>query len=82
MTGQANEGRMTVAEQLRQQGLVRGREEGRREAQRTTLRQLLALKFGTIAPAVAAKVANAESAALDERTLRVLTASSAEDVVA
>jgi hypothetical protein len=46
------------------------------------LQQLLALKFGTVAPAVAAKVANAESAALDEWTLRVLTASSAEDVVA
>ncbi len=78
MTVQANKGRMTVAEQLRQQG----REEGRREAQRTTLLQLLTLKFGTIAPAVTAKVANAESAALDEWTLRVLTASSAEDVVA
>ena len=74
MTVQANKGRMSVAEQLR--------EEGRREAPRKTLQQLLALKFGTIAPAVAAKVANAESAALDEWTLRVLTASSAEDVVA
>ena len=74
VTVQSNKGRMNVAEQLRQQG--------RREAQRTTLRQLLTLKFGTVAPEVAARVANAESAALDEWTLRVLTASSAEDVVA
>ena len=77
MIGQANEGRMTVAEQLHQQG----REESR-EAQRKTLRQMLTLKFGAIAPVVSTKVANAESAALDEWTLRVLTASSAEDVVA
>lgn len=74
MTVQAHRGRMTAAEQLR--------EEGGREAQRTTLLQLLALKFGTVAPAMTAKVANAESAALDAWTLRVLTASSAEDVVA
>jgi hypothetical protein len=73
VTVQSNKGRMTVAERLIQQG--------REKAQRKTLRQLLTLKFGTIAPSVA-RVANAESAALDEWTLRVLTASSAEDVVA
>ena len=68
---------MTVAEQLRQQG----REESR-EAQQKTLRQMLTLKFGAIAPVVSTKVANADTAALNEWMLRVLTASSAEDVVA
>ena len=65
---------MNVAEQLRQQG--------RREAQRTTLRQLLTLKFGTIAPTVTARVATAKGRELEQWTLRVLTALSAEDVVA
>ena len=69
---------MTVAEQLRQQGREEGREEGRREA----LRQLLTLKFGTIAPTVTARVATAKGRELEQWTLRVLTALSAEDVVA
>ena len=81
MIGQANEGRMTVAEQLRQQGREEAREEGR-EAMRGTLQRLLTIKFGTISPSVTAKVGKADNAALAEWMLRVLTALSAEEVVA
>ena len=73
---------MTVAEQLIQQGHVRGREEGREEGRREALRQLLTLKFGTVAPTVTARVATAKGRDLEQWTLRVLTALSAEDVVA
>ena len=72
MIGQANEGRMTVAEQLRQQGREEAREDQR----------LLTIKFGTISPSVTAKVRKADNAALAEWMLRVLTALSAEEVVA
>ena len=43
---------------------------------------MLTIKFGTISPSVTAKVGKADNAALAEWMLRVLTALSAEEVVA
>lgn len=58
-----------------------GREEGRREERRTTLRRLLALRFGPLDAEVEARIAAASYDALERYLARVLSAGSAAEVV-
>ena len=65
---------MTIAGQLRQQGLQRG--------QVRTLRKLLELRFGTPDQAVLTRLDAADETTLDRYVERVLTASSLDEVFA
>jgi hypothetical protein len=64
---------MTIAEQLRAQGLERGK--------RQSLEKAFAIKFGPLPEALTACIQRADSEALDRWLERVLTAESAESVL-
>jgi len=65
---------MTIAEQLRQQGVQQGR--------LTTLRRLLELRFGALDAELVARLDTADAEALDRFTELVLIASSLDEVFA
>jgi hypothetical protein len=85
----AQEAVMTIAEQLRAQGLKQGREEGRHEgrkegrdeARRESLEELLALKFGPLPEDVATRIQAADSATVDRWFERVLTGGSLASIL-
>lgn len=83
---EAEEATMTLAEQWlaegEAKGLAKGRAEGRAEGQARTLSKQLALKFGELAPAYAARLASATPAELDAWIERVLVATTLDDVFA
>ena len=81
---------MTMAERLRQEGLEKGLAEGREEGLRVgmlggrirTLRRLLELRFGELAPASVQRLESSDEAALDRFAERVLTARTVDEVLA
>jgi predicted transposase YdaD len=75
---EANELIMTIAEQLRQQGLQQGLQQGRL----ATLRKQLEQRFGRLDRGVVARLEAADDAALDRLTERVLTAASLDEAFA
>jgi predicted transposase/invertase (TIGR01784 family) len=81
----AEEAIMTIAEQLKaqglKQGLVQGREEGREEGRRQTLETLMTLKFGPLSDIVSARIQAADVEVLDRWLERILTADSPDAVV-
>ena len=74
----------TIADQLIEQGEIKGRAEGeaRGEARgrRALILKQLALRFGAIPESIRARVESAEPDQLDRVAERVLTAASLEDV--
>ena len=89
---QTEETLMTIAEQLRSEGLTlgrqegreqgrqEGREQGRQEALRNTATKLLALKFGDAATAHAPMIAAATPEQLESLIERILTAKSLDEL--
>ncbi|HEX3478361.1 MAG TPA: hypothetical protein VHT91_25245 [Kofleriaceae bacterium] len=75
---------MTIAEQLIEEGMQKGRQEGLAEGQIATLRRLLMFKFKlqTLDPASEACLQAATPEALDRYVERVLTADSLAEVFA
>jgi predicted transposase YdaD len=71
------EAAMTIAEQLRQEGLQEGL-----QRQRALLRRLIVLKFGELHPSLHQRLAQADFDALDRLAERVVTASSLEELLA
>ena len=61
-------------------GEARGREEGRVEGRAEAVRALVALKFGVLPPALDARIAGADLAALDRLLARAVTATRIEDL--
>ncbi len=59
-----------------------GRVEGRLSSQVATLTRLLERRFGTLPAAAKDRIAAADSATLDEWTIRVLDAGTIDDVLA
>jgi hypothetical protein len=86
----AKEAIMTIAEQLRAQGLKLGLEQGRElgleqrlaRGRRQSLERLMTFKFGPLPEHVAARIRAAELEVLDRWLERVLTAGSPDAVVA
>ena len=73
---------VTLADRWREEGLTRGREEGREQGRRSMLLKMLRLRFGEIPDGVVARVGAACLDEIDSWAERVLTAASAEEVVA
>ena len=69
---------MTIAEQLRQEGL----QEGLQRGQVQTLRKHLSLRFGELNEATLTRLESADAASLDRYAERILTASSVEELFA
>lgn len=67
---------MTIAEQWEQQGMEKGMEKGEAKA----LLRLVQVKFGPPEPAVAARIAAAESAQVERWLERILTANSPDEL--
>ncbi len=67
---------MTIAEQWEQQGMEKGMEKGEAKA----LLRLVQVKFGLPEPAVAARIAAAESAQVERWLERILTANSPDEL--
>ena len=83
------EGREEGREEGLEKGLEKGREEGREEGlkqalthQRDLLLRMLAARFGAVVAAVQQQIAHASQEQLDQWLLRILSASSLEDVFA
>ena len=72
---------MTLAEQWRQEGLQRGRQEGALFTQREVLLRLLTLRFGALPPWVDEVVASADADQLVGWLDRVLTAATPEEAL-
>lgn len=70
----------TLAEQLIERGIQKGRAEGIQAGQRETLTRLLTLKFGPLPSAAAERLGSATHDELAAYTLRVLTAQSLDAV--
>lgn len=68
------------AERFIQQGEAKGRQEGRQEEGAIILTQLLTLKFGPVSDAVHQRLQGADPDTLRRWSVRVLTASSLEEV--
>jgi predicted transposase YdaD len=68
---------MTIADQLLEKGMQRGRQEG----YRTLVRRQIALKFGPLDASAVARLDSADEAALERYSERVLTATSIDDVL-
>ena len=73
---EAREACMTAAQKLIDQGRVEGRAEGQAEM----LLRLIAARFGTPPPSIAARVRAASSVQLEQWAERVLTASSVTEL--
>jgi predicted transposase YdaD len=65
-----------------EEGLQKGREEGRLEGEAALLRRMLEQRFGTLPEWAARKIENADRMALEEWSLRFVGADSLEDVIA
>ncbi|KYF58943.1 hypothetical protein BE08_05660 [Sorangium cellulosum] len=63
------------------QGRDLGRQEGRREGERAMLLRLLRARFGELPDAAVARIAGAETAALERWAERVLSAKTLADVL-
>ena len=72
---------MSLAQQLKQEGLQKGRQEGRRETLQSTLLKQLTLRFGKLNQTVTRQVEGASEAQLEQWTERVIFAQSAADVL-
>jgi predicted transposase YdaD len=68
----------TAAERLRREGRIEGKLKGKHEAIERLLRQ----RFGALPAAAAARIEQAGEVELDAWSLRILTASSLEEVLA
>jgi hypothetical protein len=66
----------------RQEGRQQGRQEGRQEGEAALLRRLLERRFGALPDWARDRIAAADTAALEDWSLRLLDASSLEDVLA
>jgi hypothetical protein len=73
----AEEAIMTIAEQLRKEGLKQGLEQGRRQA----LEKLMVLKFGPLSEAVAVRIRGADAGVVERWLERILVANTAEEAV-
>jgi len=73
---------MSTAEKLEQQGIAKGKSEGRAEGEAKVLLKLLTLKFGPLPDGVARRVQAASVEELDRWTERVLSAKSLAEVFA
>jgi predicted transposase YdaD len=71
---------MTIAEQLRQEGLQEGLQEGELRGRRALLRRQLEAKFGKLGPQLLERLDAAGAEALDRLAERVLSASSLEEL--
>ncbi len=69
---------MTIAEQLRTEGRIQGRTEGQAEQ---LIRQI-SFKYGSLPEQVAWAVREADAARLEVLSLRLLTASSLDELLA
>ncbi len=72
---------MTIAEELRAEGLQQGFEQGIVQGLRQTLEKLMTLKFGPLSDALSARIEAAELDGLDRWLGRILTADSPDAVV-
>ena len=72
---------MTIAEQLKAQGLEQGLEQGLVRGRRQTLEKQMALKFGPLSDAVSARIQAADLELLDRWLERILTATTPDAVV-
>jgi hypothetical protein len=72
------EAAMTIAEQLRQDGLQEGLQEGL-QRQRALLQRQITLKFGQLHPSLRQRLEQADFDALDRLAERVVTANSLEE---
>jgi flagellar biosynthesis/type III secretory pathway protein FliH len=85
----AKEAVMTIAEELKAQGLKQGLEQGREQGleqglvrgQRQALERQMALKFGPLTDAVSARIQSANREMLERWLERILTADSPDAVV-
>jgi hypothetical protein len=71
----------TRAAEWKQQWRQEGRQEGRREGETALLLRLMERRFGVLSAAVRDRVAAADLATVEEWGLRVLDASSIDDVL-
>jgi flagellar biosynthesis/type III secretory pathway protein FliH len=71
---------MTIAEQWEQQGLEKGMEKGRQEGEAKALLRRVQVKFGPPEPAVAARIAAADSAQVERWLERILTANRPDEL--
>lgn len=72
---------MTVADELRAEGLKQGFEQGIVSGLRQTLERLMNLKFGPLSDAVSARIQAADVEGLDRWLGRILSADSPDAVV-
>ncbi|MDX2054438.1 MAG: Rpn family recombination-promoting nuclease/putative transposase [Polyangiaceae bacterium] len=72
---------MTIAEQIKQEGLVQGRVEGRVEGQALSVLKQLKLKFGPVPSTTESAILAASPERLDLYLERILTAQSIDDVI-
>lgn len=79
---EAGEIAMTIAEQLRQEGLQQGLQQGRQQERAAVLLKQLTLKFGSLPPACVTRIEAASYEQLERYIERVLTAESLEDLFA
>ena len=70
---------MATAQQLIQEGVEKGREEGLLLGRRATIRHQFRLKFGVLSDEVLARVESADAATLDRWEERILTAATLDD---
>lgn len=73
---------MTVAEELRAEGEAKGLAKGRKQGRAETLEKLMALKFGALSTEHAALIDTATEQQLEVYIERILTATSAAEVLA
>jgi len=72
----------TLLKEAREAGLQQGLQQGHREGHQEILLQLLHLRFGPLSEAVGARIAQADADTLLQWSARVLSAATAEEVVA
>jgi flagellar biosynthesis/type III secretory pathway protein FliH len=76
---------MTIAEQLRKEGLQKGIEQGHaqglEQGRRQALEKLMVLKFGPLSEAVAVRIRGADAGVVERWLERILVANTAEEAV-
>jgi hypothetical protein len=77
----AEEAVMTVADELRAEGVKQGLEQGLVRGRRQTLERLMTLKFGPLSDAVSTRIQVADLEVLDHWLDRILTADTPDAVV-
>lgn len=78
----AEETAMTTARELIEQGMAQGEAKGELAGRQAVLHKLLRLRFGSVTPEAAERIARADVGTLDRWVERVLTATSVDDVLA